>query len=424
MKEDLEDVTIETLGARGDGIAHSRGDRLYVAFAAPGDHVWVRRTGKRGDGFAAEIAALLEPGPARTDPACRHFGTCGGCATQHIEPSATAEIKRDLLVQALARHGITDAPIAKTVSIPPGQRRRARLAYRSGREAILGFNQRNSRLLENLEECPALRDGIAALIEPVRRMAATIGVLGKGADIQITEADNGIDLLIIPKREVEPDLRTRETLAAFAETHNLCRLSWQMGSEWEPVVQHRPARVKFGPTTVSPPPNAFLQPSHQGESAIIDLVCNAISPSAPSHIADFYAGCGALTFPLSTIGQVTAFEGDNEMADAIIRAASEPAVAVERRDLVRQPLSTMELNTFDAAVFDPPRAGARPLAEALADSTIPTVVAVSCNPSTLGRDLRLLIDGGYRIEGVTPIDQFPWSSHLEAVAVLRRQSSP
>ncbi len=420
MKDDLDDVTIETLGARGDGIAHSHSDRLYVAFAAPGDRVWVRRTGKRGDGFAGEIAALIEPGPARTEPVCRHFGTCGGCATQHIDPAATAGIKRDLLIQALARHGIIDAPVAATVSIPPGQRRRAGLAYRSGREAILGFNQRNSRNIENLEECPALRDGIAALIEPVRRMAATVGVLGKGADIQITEADNGIDLLIIPKREAEPDLRTRETLAAFAEDHDLCRLSWQVGADWEPIVQRRPARVRFGPATVHPPPNAFLQPSRQGEAAIVDLVCNAMAEAKPAHIADFYAGCGALTFPLSALGRVTAFEGNDEMADAIARAAGESSVSVERRDLVRQPLSTMELNTFDAAVFDPPRAGARPLAAALADSTIATVVAVSCNPSTLGRDLRLLIDGGYRIGGVTPIDQFPWSSHVEAVAVLRR----
>lgn len=145
-----------------------------------------------------------------------------------------------------------------------------------------------------------------------------------------------------------------------------------------------------------------------------------MAETKPAHIADFYAGCGALTFPLSTLGRVTAFEGNEEMADAISRAAGESPVTVERRDLVRQPLSTTELNTFDAAVFDPPRAGARPLAEALANSTIPTVVAVSCNPSTLARDLRLLIDGGYRIDRVTPIDQFPWSSHLEAVAVLRR----
>lgn len=420
MRDDLDDIKIETLGARGDGIAHADGDRLYVAFAAPGDRAWVRRTGKRGDGFAAEIAALIEPGLARTEPVCRHFGSCGGCATQHIDPATTADIKRDLLIQALARHGINDAPVNATVSIPPGQRRRARFAYRSGRKAILGFNQRNSRNLENLAECPALRDRMAALIAPIRRMAATIGVLGKGADIQITETDNGIDLLFIPKRGEDPGLQARETLAAFAEEHDLCRISWQAGGDWEPIAQRRPPSVRFGPVTVTPPPNAFLQPSRQGEAAIVDLVCNAMTEMKPKHIADFYAGCGALTFPLSAFGRVTAFEGNDEMADAMVRAAGDAPVTVERRDLVRQPLSTMELNAFDAAVFDPPRAGARPLADALAASTIQTVVAVSCNPSTLGRDLRLLVDGGYRIEQVTPIDQFPWSSHLEAVAVLRR----
>ncbi len=110
---------------------------------------------------------------------------------------------------------------------------------------------------------------------------------------------------------------------------------------------------------------------------------------------------------------------------AALQAAANAApvgknVAVQRRDLWRNPPTPDELDAFDTVVFDPPRTGARPVAEALAQSRVPTVVAVSCNPATLGRDLRILVDGGYTVERVTPIDQFPWSAHVEAVAVLRR----
>lgn len=414
------DVTVESIGAQGDGIAETPEGRLYIPFAVPGDRLRVEPGAPRGDGRAGRIEAILEPGPDRIAPMCRHFGDCGGCALQHIAPDAVADIKRELLRAALARRGFRDLLVENTVSVPPGGRRRVRFAFRRGMRGILGFNRRESRLVLNVAECPVVRPEIAALLGPLRALCHSLNKLGDGADIQVTRLDTGIDLLIVPDRPAEPDLAARERLAAFADEHDLCRLSWQSGGESEPVAARRPASIRFAGVAVQPPPSAFLQPSAEGERAIVRTVLAAFEAKPPVRIADLYAGCGALTFPLASIAPVQAVEGDAAMVAALRTAARDGNVTVTRRDLWRDPMTADELQAFDAVVFDPPRTGAGPVAEALARSPVPAVVAVSCNPATLARDLRILADGGYTVERVTPIDQFPWSAHVEAVAVLRR----
>ena len=415
----LEDVTITEIGARGDGIAETPKGRLYVPYAAPGERLRVRLGAPRGDGRAATIDEILEPSPDRSDSACKHFGTCGGCTLQHIASRAVADLKREFVTTALGRHGCEEAPVEPTITIPPGKRRRARFAFHPGRRPALGFNLPASRKVLNIEECPVLRPELATLIGPLRTLCGSLRVLAKGADLQVTLTSSGLDLLIIPNRPAEPDLPAREALAAFAEAQDLCRVSWQTGDDWEPIAARRPVTVSFAGTPVAIPPAAFLQPNAEGEAAIVQSVTSALAEAAPARIADLYAGCGALTFPTASIAPIHAVEGDAAMTDAL-RTAAHDRVSVSQRDLHRTPLSSQELSAFDAVIFDPPRAGARPLATALAESSVATIAAVSCNPATLARDLRILVDGGYRLERVTPIDQFPWSAHVEAVAILRR----
>jgi 23S rRNA (uracil1939-C5)-methyltransferase len=329
-------------------------------------------------------------------------------------------VKRALLQAALARRGLRELPVDATVGVPPGTRRRVRFAFRRGMRGILGFNRRESRLVLNVTECPVVRPEIAALLGPLRALCLALPMLGDGADVQATLLDTGLDLLIVPDRAAEPDLAARERLAAFADAQDLCRLSWQTGDEAEPISVRRTPAIRFAGVSVLPPAAAFLQPSIEGERAVVAAVLDAFRESRPARIADLYAGCGALTFPLAAVAPVEAMEGDAAMVAALRGAIGDRTIAVAQRDLARDPPAPAELQRFDAVVFDPPRTGARPVAEALAGSTVATVVAVSCNPATLARDLRILVDGGYRIERITPIDQFPWSAHVEAVAVLRR----
>jgi len=414
------EVTVAELGAQGDGIATCDIGRLYIPCAAPGDRLEVNVTGPRGGGHAARIVSILDSAPCRQTPACRHFGACGGCALQHIEDNTVATIKQRLLLQALERKGLANAPVGLPISVGAGTRRRIRITCRRGRTTTLGFNRRASREVLDILECLVVRPAIIELFAPLRALCAEMDALETAADIQITATETGLDLLFIPARRAEPDLAAREAAAAFADRHDLCRIAWQYGRNWEPIAERRAAIVSFAGVTVAIPPNAFLQPSKEGEDAIVGLVADALRSAKPVHIADLYAGCGTLTLPAANIAPVFAVDGDLGMTAALSKATKGRNITVQTRDLQRDPMAAAELSRFDAVIFDPPRAGARPLAEALAASDTPQVIAVSCNPASLARDLRILVDGGYQIEAVTPIDQFKWSAHVEAVATLRR----
>ncbi len=213
-----------------------------------------------------------------------------------------------------------------------------------------------------------------------------------------------------------------ERLSAFAEDADLARLSWRRKATdpAEPIVQRRPVGVDFEGTFVAVPPGGFLQASEAGETALRAAVMAAISSARK--VVDLFAGAGTFSLPLARAGaRVHAVDADASSLAALAAAARGMAgVTTQRRNLFSQPLTGFELNRFDAAVFDPPRAGARAQAEELARCTVRTVVAVSCDLATFIRDARILAAGGYRLVSVAPVDQFLWSAHLELAAVFRR----
>jgi 23S rRNA (uracil1939-C5)-methyltransferase len=181
------------------------------------------------------------------------------------------------------------------------------------------------------------------------------------------------------------------------------------------VAARRPVHIRFGGTAVPVQPGAFLQASGEGEAALVDAVLAGVGNARK--VADLFAGLGTFTFPMARTAAVHAVEGDASAMAALSSAARTlPNVTTARRDLFEDPLTASELSRFDAVVFDPPRAGAREQCTRIAESGVPVVVAVSCNPATFARDARILTDGGYRLESVTPVDQFVWSAHIELVA--------
>lgn len=329
--------------------------------------------------------------------------------------------KRDLLVAALSRQGI-ETEIAALVETPPRSRRRASLTARHGKAGIfLGFNEAGSSRIVDLTDCVVLRPEITALLPPLRAVLAGIVPENGGTDLAVTLLDDGIDLVIVA--ETRLDLALRERLAAFAAAQDLARLSWRGADGFtDPVAHRRSGVIRFDGIPVAIPPGGFLQASAEGEAALTQAVRDGVGQA--KRIADLFCGAGTFALPLAGGAQVTAIDGEASAVEALATAARRGGrgerIATQRRDLFRQPLTVPELNGFDAVVFDPPRAGARDQVQALAASTVPLVVAVSCNPTSLARDARALIDGGYRLERATPVDQFLWSPHLEAVAVFRR----
>jgi 23S rRNA (uracil1939-C5)-methyltransferase len=410
------EVEILALGRRGDGIGHTEGVSVFVPYGAPGDRLRVCLEEERDGGRVARIVSRLADGADRAQPPCPHFGDCGGCSLQHIKQSAYQNWKHGLAGQALARQGI-EAEIAPMIAVAPGSRRRAVfVAERSGGQVRLGFNASGSRRIVDLAACLILLPQLVALLAPLRQTLPRALGGEMGADIAVTASDSGIDLWLKTKRF--PELAGRQALIDLAERLDLARVS--AGPEAEPVVIRRPPRVVFAGQPVALPPDAFLQPSVAGEAALTRIVVEALA--GRERVADLYAGCGTFSLPLAAKARVHAVEGNAAALAALASAARALAgrVATERRDLAREPLSATELGKFDGVVFDPPRVGAKEQSAEIARSRLERVVGVSCNPDSFARDARILIDGGFRLERVIPVDQFPWSAHLELAGLFAR----
>ena len=420
------EVTIEAIGARGDGLAEVDGQRLFVPLTVPGDQVRVRLGPVSGEGRRGEVTAWLAQGPGRAEPACRHFGRCGGCTLQHLAEPEYRAWKREqvgaALTRALGEAGAGAESSLTVAATPPGGRRRANFAVqRRGGAVLIGFSERLSHRLVDLTECPVLAPELLALLPALRRCLAEVLPDGGAAEAAATLLEGGVDLLLIGPPRLE--LNARLALGELAEAADLGRLSWRPDAATppEPVAARRPVVGRFGGVAVEPPPGGFLQASREGEAALIAAVLEGVGQGGGS-VADLFAGCGTFSLPLVAAGwRVHAVDGNAPALAALARAArSLPGLSVETRDLGRRPMEVSELARFSAAVFDPPRAGAAAQAAALAASALPVVVAVSCNPASFARDARLLAGGGYKLAVALVVDQFLWSGHVELVAVFRR----
>ena len=417
VRTETLDLTIDQIGGRGDGVAEADGRRYYVPFSLPGETVCATVHARQGDGFAARLDEVLSPSADRQTAPCPHFGACGGCQLQHMSATAYADWVRNEVVTALARRGLADAPVDAPVLIPPGTRRRVALAVKGGN---VGFLAKGSHTLVSVDRCLLLSDGVNSFLPPLRQVAKDIPGI---AQIQITGLAVGADIVVTGPREM--DLSARERLAAFAHEAEVAGVSWRGRPDDppEPVAQRVPSVVSFAGIDVAFPSGAFLQPSVEGEAALVGLVSDWLGGA--HRIVDLFCGLGTFTFPLSGIAPVHGVEGNPEMTRAIESAAGRAGmagrVAAECRDLFANPLTEVELCTFDAAIFDPPRAGAKEQALLLASATsLKRIAAVSCNPSTFARDVRALVDGGFTLERVVPVDQFPYSPHGEVVGLLSR----
>jgi 23S rRNA (uracil1939-C5)-methyltransferase len=418
--DELVELTVERIGGAADGVAHWRGNPVYLPFTAPSERVLARLGARRGAGYEGRVVELLAPAADRLPPQCRHFGRCGGCALQHLGAETYQAAKLDGLAGALQRVGIDPGVISPLHLVPPA-RRRARLGlFRSRdvrRQPRVGFRQRFRHDLVDLVECTVLEPALFALVGGLRRLVPELLAPGQSAEASLTRTDSGIDLMI--EAGDQPALAALEALTRLAEEADLARIVWRVPGEERLVVERRPVRVGHSGVAVPFPPGAFLQASEAAESILVEEVSAGIGRHHPA--LDLYAGLGSFAFALAKRGKVHAVEGDKAAAAALARAAiGVPGISVERRDLARDPLPPEALSDFAAAVFDPPRAGAASQARALAVARLDTVVAVSCNPATFARDAALLIAGGLHLEKLLPIDQFVWSPHLELVAVFRR----
>jgi 23S rRNA (uracil1939-C5)-methyltransferase len=410
-----ETLTITALGHRGDGVAQTPGGPVYVPFALPGEVVEVEAVPGHPD--RRVLCAVTVPSPDRIGAHCPHFSTCGGCAIQHWPHDLYLAWKRDLVVRALADAGI-EAPVGPILDAHGQGRRRVTLHARWGTREILevGFTAQRSHHVIGIDQCPILAPGLSGAIAAAWALAEQLAPVRKPVDIAITATATGLDVDLRGTGPLPP--RRVSELAALAGRHGLARLT----RHGELIIQHRPPEVTMGRAQVALPPGGFLQATAEGEAALARLVGEALSGAR--RIADLFSGCGPFTLRLAETAQILAADSEAPAIAALGRAAQmttglKPVRAVAR-DLFRRPLLAPELAEFDAVVLDPPRQGAQAQAGFLAKSKVARIAMVSCNPTTFARDAKLLTDGGYRLEAVTPVDQFRHSAHVELVGLFKR----
>jgi 23S rRNA (uracil1939-C5)-methyltransferase len=395
------ETTISTLGQRGEGVTEIDGTRIYVPFTLPGERIEIDATDDRG-----HMVRLLDRSADRIEPFCPYFGTCGGCALQHAGPQTYSAFKRGLVETALSHAGV-DAIVAPLINAEGAGRRRTTLHIR---KHGAGYARARTHDILDIEACPILVPGLQ---KAAPRIAHALHPLAGDGDVSITATATGLDLAVKSERKPKP-----EAIAAFAQTHRIARLAWNGETRY----MAQPPAVKIGRSLVELPVASFLQATQKAEDTLAELVLAAVGKA--KSVADLFCGVGPFALRLAENARVYAADSDKPATAALAKAVrftqGLKPVTTLARDLFRDPLAPVELQPYDAVVFDPPRAGAEAQAKELARSKVKTVVAVSCEPKTFARDAAILIGGGYRLESVTPVDQFVWSAHVELVGVFKR----
>ncbi|MEJ7934926.1 class I SAM-dependent RNA methyltransferase [Sphingobium sp. AN558] len=393
---------IVRVAAKGDGVT---ADGRHVALAAPGDRIMP-------DG-------AVQRGPHHADPPCIHFPACGGCQLQHLDEDSYAAFVTARVTGALAGQGVEPRLLLQPHLSPPRTRRRAALrAVRQGGRVVIGFAEQGSHSLIDLMMCEVLDPRLFALLTPLRDLLKTILPDKRAAHVKMSLVDQGVDLLL--EGVGVEGLAADEAVGDFARVHRLARLTIDEGdgpqTRWEP----EGATIRFGGVAVAFPPYAFLQATPDGEAALVEAARAAMPETGA--VADLFCGLGTFALALGEGRPVYAAEGSRDLLLSLKLAANrtQRRFAAEHRDLFRRPLSPAELDRFAAIVIDPPRAGAREQVLQIAQSQVPVVAYISCNPGSFARDAAHLTSAGYRLESVKPVGQFRWSTHVELVGIFRR----
>jgi len=428
MKQQQAEIVIETIGRRGDGVGTLAGKPVFVPRALPGETVRARLREDREQGIAGQLLEIITPSPQRVAAPCPYYEDCGGCALQHWDGAAYRDWKTGRIAQLLERAGLEPERWLAPVFIPHATRRRASFsALWQNKTLRLGYRRARSHDIIDIPDCMVLAPSVQQMATALRPHLAGLLRPHKAAGIFVQDCGGAVEVMItgLIGAGKEPGLAEREKLAALAQACGVARLSWRADERDPPEVMLEPRKVikQAGPLAVHLPPGAFLQPSAEGEAALVAAVvsaCAAPDGVQRGAVADLFAGCGTFTGPLLEHGPVYAAESDGAAVAALAQAGRAYDLRAEKRNLFAEPLNEKELARFETVVLDPPRMGAKEQAARLARSDVARVVSVSCNPATFIRDAGILSGGGFKLRSIQVVDQFTWSSHIELVGVFGR----
>ncbi len=365
---------------------------------------------------------------------CQHYDEdprqgCGGCLYQHMVKSDYYALKRKRLQDALDKNNLGDVDLDDVVEVAPGTRWRGRFHVIRTKDSIqIGFQKSQSHHIIDMQECHILMPSLFNLLNPLRDLMTNILAIRQRCEVQLTVLDAQIDLLVFINQPFA--LKARRAFSQFAEQYKISRIAQCVKNQIpEIIVLRGPVYKMINGFPVPLPVGGFLQASEEGEKTLVSLVQQCILQAKPKKIADLFCGIGTFSFPLAEEKFIKTIIGYDSFSPAI-QAYNTAAntnnlgrLTAKTRDLFELPLITKELNQFDAVIIDPPRKGAIQQMRYLAKSSVPLVISVSCHPETFARDSRILLDGGYQVQRIIPIDQFVWSNHIETVGIFRKQKS-
>lgn len=353
---------------------------------------------------------------------CKYYESCGGCSLQHLDIRDYYSYKKQRVLDIAARLGLEQSLVADIAEIGEGQRRRVDLKISVNKKAVhLGFFAQKSHEVVDIESCPIANDNINSLISALRVFLLTLKKPGTLESISITALADGFDIMLYIKADIHKSDIPR--WVNFAEENNVIRLCSKKEKEEYAVIKNGSPQIRFADVEVTLPKNAFLQASPKAQDLITEYILQNID--GDKNIIDFFSGCGTYSFPLSDKAQkITAYESDGEMVASMNNAARnaglDDRVSATNRDLFKRPLKAAEMKYIDIVVINPPRAGAKEQISEIAKSDIAKLLMVSCKAETFERDAKILLNAGFTIKQIVPIDQFYMSDHLEIFALFTR----
>ncbi|MDP1766212.1 MAG: 23S rRNA (uracil(1939)-C(5))-methyltransferase RlmD [Methylotenera sp.] len=443
--QEIKYAIIESLDQEGRGVTHVDGKTIFVDGALPNEKVTFQSIRIKPSYEVANVVEVLKQSNQRVTPKCPHFGLCGGCKLQHLDFAAQVAAKQRLLENDLWHIGKVKAENMLPPLYGPtwGYRHKARLSVKyvdKKQRVLVGFNEKATRYVADMNSCEVLVPEVSALIEPLQKRIVQLSIRDKLPQIELAVGE-----IVDGKLVIVLILRIMATLAAedefllktFADDHAVQIWTqtkgpdtivpfYPLGSPEKALPALKYSLPEFG---LSYPfkPNEFTQVNPQINQVMIRRAMQLLAPQSNEKIADFFCGIGNFTLPIARSGaQVLGLEGLANLVDRANESAALNKInntSFGVADLFKMtPEALTGLGHFDKWLVDPPRDGAFELIKSLDESNSPQrIVYVSCNPATLARDAGVLVnEKGYKLSAAGVINMFPHTAHVESIALFER----
>ena len=423
-------LNISHIGSKGEGVAklftalnlEEKNYNFFVPFTLPNEIVIAKPTGVSSTNVRAELIEIQNSSPDRVNPQCQHFFKCGGCMLQHWNIEKYMDWKKNKLTFRV--HEISSkTKVKEMITSSSNTRRHTKFtAKKNNSKTITGFYEYKSHFVVEIRECLILEDKLAKLIKNIQNPLGELLEIGQTIQIHANLLDYGIDLLIDGLDDVS--FENFSNLNKVLMQNNVIRLHRRLKNKTLDlvyVIEKTCLSNKNFSSIIFPPPGGFLQATLSGETAIIKCVINALKNyNKDIFICELFCGSGTITLPLLIQNfKIKAFEIEPSSLKSIEIATKGKSfknnIKTQSRNLKSNPLSAKELKEYGAIILDPPRSGAQSQFLNIAEAKVKIVISISCDIDTFIRDAKILIDSGYDLEWVQPIDQFLYSAHVEVV---------